>query len=96
MAVSLPSVTSSLTATYGAPAGAVNEASVTTGTETRPEQIDLRLRGSEGISMKYRLDTDAFSDIVWGNTNVEALFSRTPQSLVRDGTVIHSQDSGIK
>jgi tRNA(fMet)-specific endonuclease VapC len=32
--------------------------------------------------MKYLLDTDAFSDIVRGNTHVEVRFSRTPLSLV--------------
>lgn len=33
-------------------------------------------------SMKYLLDTDAFSDIVRGNTNVEWRFSRTPLSII--------------
>jgi tRNA(fMet)-specific endonuclease VapC len=32
--------------------------------------------------MKYLLDTDAFSDMVKGNINVECRFSRTPISLI--------------
>ncbi len=32
--------------------------------------------------MKYLLDTDAFSDIVRGNINVEWRFSQTPISLI--------------
>jgi tRNA(fMet)-specific endonuclease VapC len=32
--------------------------------------------------MKYLLDTDAFSDIVRGNINVESRFSRTPLPLI--------------
>jgi hypothetical protein len=32
--------------------------------------------------MKYLLDTDAFSDIVRGDTNVEWRFSRTPLSVI--------------
>jgi tRNA(fMet)-specific endonuclease VapC len=32
--------------------------------------------------MKYLLDTDAFSDIVRGNANVELRFSRTPVSMI--------------
>src|SRR5579859_6596681 len=38
-------------------------------------------------AMKYLLDTDAFSDIVRGNTDVEARCSRIPLSLVRISSV---------
>jgi predicted nucleic acid-binding protein len=37
--------------------------------------------------MKYLLDTDAFSDIVRGVSEVEARFARVSRSLVRISTV---------